>query len=103
MEAVIKEYVKNKYGIAVVKCCASCLHHDSKGEDYIRYCKKGMGKRRLDYCCGSGWAMMPSLDNAGKGGGRVKKPQYIKFVLDNGPGHADMYERQYGSRYLTKK
>lgn len=103
MEPVFNDYVKNQYSISIKKCCASCLHHDSKGEDYIRYCKKGMGKRRLDYYCGSGWVMMPGLDNAGRGGGRVKKPQYIQYVREHGPGHAEEYEMQYGSRYLIKR
>ncbi len=103
MEACSKQFVKNKYGISIVKCCASCKHHDSKGEDKVRYCKKGYGKHYLDYYCGRDWEMNPSLNNAGSGGGKVKKPEYIRYITSNPNRTASDFERLYGSRYLTKR
>ena len=110
---VIEEFERNRYGINIKKCCASCLHHTDGSKDHLRLCNRYGIENPLDYLCVKGWEMMRpgnppkpgeiNLQNAGRGDGSVKKPQYIKFVLDNGPGHADLYERQYGSRYLTKR
>lgn len=87
----------------IVKCCASCKFRESKGDEKYRYCKLGKGKHVLSYLCGSSWEMDERLDNAGKGGGRVKKKAYIDFTVKYGFGLADVFEREYGSRYLTKK
>lgn len=112
MEAVIEEFIKNRYGIKIKKCCASCIFHlPSKKEDR-RVCEKTGEEHTLDYLCPSGtWEMMRpdgtdkpgvlNLDNAGRSGGSVKTPSYIRFVRDNGP-RAEEYEKIYGSRFLTK-
>lgn len=103
MEELSKEFVKNRYGIIVVKCCASCKHREAIAGDNVRRCRRGFGKHKNNYLCGSGWEMDDSLDNAGKGGGRVKKKSYFDFVNKYGFHHAEDYERQYGSKYLTKR
>ena len=113
MGEITYEYVKNKYNISIKKCCASCQHHTDGSNDRKRKCNKYATEHPADYCCNKGWELMhPSdppkpgeinYDNAGRGDGFVKKPQYIKFVLEHGPGYADMYERRYGSRYMNKK
>ena len=113
MEPFTEEFEKNRFGIQIKKCCASCKHHTDGEKDNKRKCLRYGVEHSLDYLCAKGWEMMRpgnppkpgelNLDNAGKGDGRVKKPQYIKYVLDHGPGHADLFEMQYGSRYLTKR
>lgn len=103
MEAVAKEFVKNKYGIAIVKCCASCIHHSGCRNDDYRTCLKDRREHHMEYLCKDGWEMTQSLENAGKGGGRVKKKAYIDFVLKNGFSHMEEFEKQYGNKYLTKK
>lgn len=112
MEAVINEFVKNQFGIKIKKCCASCMfHYASKKEDYRICCINGE-EHPLDYLCTDGsWEMMRpdetnkqsgmNLNNAGRAGGRVKTPSYIRYVRDNGP-QPEEYEKKYGSRYLTK-
>lgn len=102
MEAVVKEYHKNRYGINIVKCCASCQHRGEPKDYYYRLCCLDKRKHRTDYLCSS-WSMDMNLSNAGKGGGMVKNPMYIRYSLEHGAGHAEEYEQQYGSRYLTKK
>lgn len=101
MEDFRKEFVKNKYKVNIVKCCASCKFHDSNGDERIRICKRGYGDHELDYLCGGGWEMEPKLENAGKGGGRVKKKEYIQFIMENGIGSAYRFEQVYGSKYMT--
>ena len=103
MEAFVKQFVKNKYGASIVKCCASCKHRQAGASDDIRVCQTGHGKHRKDYLCHDGWEMEPGLENAGKGGGRVKRKAYIDFILKNGIGRADEFEEKYGSKYLMKK
>lgn len=103
MGDIVKEFVKNKYGINIVKCCASCRKHESDGDEKKRICKVTRDKHPLDYLCSGCWEMDPRLDNAGKGGGRVKKKSYIEYILKEGIHHSADYERKYGSRYLTKK
>ena len=102
MEAFTKEFYKNQFGCLIVKCCASCKHHLSDGRDKVRVCKKYGNEHPLDYLCSKGWEMRPELDNAGKGGGDVKKLAYFKYISENGIHHKDDFERQYGSKYLTK-
>ena len=103
MEAVSKEYIKNKYCISIVKCCASCKHKGYSNDERFRNCGKGLGKHRPDYLCRDCWEMSEKLENAGKGGGQVKKPSYIQYVIQNGFNRKEEFEMQYGSVYLTKR
>ena len=111
MEAFKKEFVKNKNGIDIVKCCASCRHHDSDGREKVRICKKGHGERALDYLCPKDYDMNPSLDNAGMGSGKIKKPHYLHYIVENigrlvvgGQNTLNVvrekYRKTYGSEYM---
>ena len=103
MEAFSKEYVKNKYYISVVKCCASCSKHVATSVERVCICQITGQKHPIDYLCCSGWEMNPALDNAGRGGGMVKKPSYIEYFKQHGPGHEAEFELLFGSRYLTSR
>lgn len=78
-----KNYV-NMYDVTIVKCCASCKNcaYDTKSAgatNVLRICNKGEGiVKGSSYC--KEWAMREGLNNAGKGGGKVKKPAYIDFL-----------------------
>lgn len=102
-EAFTKEFAKNQYSIPIVKCCASCAKHDQCGDEDLRICKPTGRKHRYDYLCGSSWVMSENLSNAGKGGGKVKKSAYLKFVIEHGKSMAEDWEREHGSRYLEKR
>lgn len=103
-----KAFYRNGYGVPIVMCCASCAHKlfDKGG---LRVCTKGEGVIRTSYLC-SDWVVSPKLDNAGKGGGKVKKKNYLLFV-SNYPRPADNgivtlseireeYEKRFGSRFI---
>lgn len=104
-----KAFYRNGYGVNIVMCCASCAHKvfDKGG---LRVCTKGEGTVRTSYLC-SDWVLSPKLDNAGKGGGKVKKKDYLKFVL-NYPRPKpkegfvtlseirEVYEKLYGQIYM---
>lgn len=97
--------VTNKYGIKIKKCCASCLHKRLNNEK-TRNCTLGETNVNPKYLCPS-WAMSvePNLDNAGKGGGRIRKKEWFAF-LDKSP-HGDIeitekeFNKKYGSRFIT--
>lgn len=75
------KYVRNQYGIAIKKCCASCAHKHIIGKASVisRLCDAGEGVVQPSHLC-KDWRMVAELDNAGKGGGRVKRPDYIDFL-----------------------
>lgn len=75
----VKIYAKNKYGISIVKCCASCKF--KMCDNRLRYCIKGEGTVPTDYLC-STWEMADGLSQAGKGGGRIKEKAYLDFFLN---------------------
>lgn len=112
MEDVKKEFIKNKYGILVVKCCASCVHHENGKRECVRLCMKGHGEHYLNYLCANDWEMRPELDNAGQGGGRVKRKAFLMMLADAYSGgrisqerHRELVERwrsMYGSEYLSR-
>ena len=113
MEAFEKEFETNEYNIKIVKCCASCAHHAADGREGIRLCLKGFGEHYLDYLCFNGWDMQDRFKNAGKGGGKVKKREYLQMLIDNSSGGRlgtedlnklrELFRIKYGSEYLSKK
>ena len=112
-----KKTVKNKYGVDIVCCCASCLHNRGvSGNESTRVCDAGEGMVKPSSWCAQ-WKMrclmsVPpktgelNLDAAGKGGGMVKSAAYLKFALnyDQSVGIKQIraeYERKYGSIYIN--
>ena len=106
-----KEFVKNRKGLDIVKCCASCQHKAIDRD--IRMCMNGGGIVSKDYLCPS-WQMSENLINAGSEvGGQTKRPEYIQWLLERREDERkncqspapigkliDEYEEAYGSRYL---
>lgn len=74
------DYVKNSHGALIKKCCASCIHHEPENE-FRRKCNAGEGSVKPTSCCAD-WHMMPKLDNAGLGDGRIKRREYLKYVYN---------------------
>ena len=74
-----KVFAKNRYGISIVKCCASCRF--KKCDSRTRLCTNGEGSVPSDYLCRN-WEMAYGLDNAGKGGGKVKRAAYLQYSCD---------------------
>ena len=65
------------YMVSIKVCCASCAFKElDKGS--LRICTKGHGCKKSTSSC-SEWKMRKGLENAGKGGGKIKKQSYIKF------------------------
>lgn len=83
MEAVYKEFTTNKYGVKIVKCCASCQHCEAdKLRDDLRICMGGHGNHANNYLCDD-WSMNSKIDELKiSGDGRIKKPTYFAWLKD---------------------
>jgi hypothetical protein len=75
----MKEKYKNGHGIVIKQCCASCIHC---GFDKVfRICMKGHGHvAPYDPMCDE-WEIKPGLLRAGRGDGKVKNPEYLRYLL----------------------
>ena len=82
-----KSFFPNKYGVKICMCCASCKHKQL--DKSLRICKKGEGQVPPSYLCPD-WEMKEDFDNAGKGGGDIKRRDYLEYALER--LSADEYE-----------
>lgn len=74
-----KTTIKNRYGIPITVCCASCKFKELRNQ--YRYCGKGGKIPRPSFVCNQ-WQMDESYHNAGRGGGKIKTKSYLSFALD---------------------
>lgn len=74
-----KIFTKNNFGIGICECCASCKHRQL--DNRTRICLAGEGAVPSNYVCGQ-WEMSDSYVNVGKGGGRIKKREYLLYAVD---------------------
>ena len=70
--------VKNKYGVSIVKCCASCAF--KRLDNRIRLCLKGEGAVPSSYVC-EDWEMEHCLEKAGNGLGKIKTKGYLRYAM----------------------
>ena len=73
-------YERNRFGVRVKKCCASC-QHKCIDLDGTRVCALMTLIVTPDFRCPK-WEILEGLLQAGKGGGKVKNRQYLKFVQE---------------------
>ena len=71
--------IKNRYGITVVMCCASCKH--KRLDNNMRLCTKGEGAVPPNYICPD-WEISDTFNKPYKGDGRVKTQRYLQYALD---------------------
>ena len=107
------EFITNNNGICFLVCCASCENRvlDVKGSR----CLLVSGKPKPGKQC-TAYRFRQSLMDAGKEKGRIKKPDYFRFLLEwrerekatnvkvPPAGLTQIrckYEKMYGSIYLT--
>ena len=118
-----EKFVLNDYNVKVKKCCASCRFNGGLVKDLARVCKLGEGIVKNSSVCdrwqmktgddAEGNKLIPDFNKAGKGGGRIKKKHYLKFLLNYPqPENAKLedrisnvqiakeYEEKHGSIYM---
>ena len=84
MDVNIKKFKKvnslrNAQGIKVKRCCLSCTHkfYDSRGQRRCDLCQLRVGTK--DGC--DRWEMHAAMKQAGLCPGKVKRKDYLRFVL----------------------
>ena len=96
---------KNRNGISVVVCCASCRH--CKLDKRARLCLKGEGIVPPSYLC-SDWERRDVYDIVGNGDGTIKKARYLRYALeemekdDNAYLLASMRNERYVRKSITE-
>ena len=93
-----EELYTNKFGIYIKKCCASCVHAvlDSR----MRICQDGEGVVPSSFVC-KHWKIKDGLENAGKGGGDVKRKEYLRYALTSLEQEEKLAERNKHHRRKT--
>lgn len=71
--------MRNRYGIEICKCCASCKFRKVVNEG--RMCSKAKVLVESWHLC-SGWDIHEKLQNAGDGRGKVKSLAYMNYCRD---------------------
>lgn len=72
---------RNSHGIEIEMCCASCRFKDLTRLMTARFCTEHQKGVKPDDCCKQ-WVMSEQMEAAGRGGGKVKRKAYLKFVLE---------------------
>ena len=70
----------NPHGATVKVCCASCEHKMWRA-DCQRWCKKRRSKVTAQNYCRR-WRMSKLMEQAGSTQGRVKRHEYLMYVLE---------------------
>lgn len=111
--------MRNRNGIEIKKCCASCRFRHINSEEG-RFCTKHKKKVKAGRLCEQ-WVMSIGLDHAGDAGGRVKCAKYLDYyrnrwieqreaVIAGNMKPNDMltavqirkeYNEQYGSEFIN--
>lgn len=108
------ETITNNNGIRYKVCCASCENRVLQVDG--SYCGSGKSKPKFNQPCKS-YKFRPSMTDTGKEKGRIKKPDYFRFLnewkdretiegkpISERAGLTEIrasYEKLYGSIYLT--
>lgn len=91
---------KNRFDMDIVCCCASCKFKIAHKE-HTRKCFIDKREVTPDYLC-TAWKIHPKLENAGSGGGSVKKKEYLMYIHRVGGWTEERqheWEKIHGSRF----
>ena len=72
---------RNSHGILVNRCCASCKFKDLTRLMTARFCTEHHKGVKPRDCCKQ-WALSGQLEAAGRGGGQVKRRDYLRYLLE---------------------
>ena len=74
-------YSENVYGMSVRRCCASCVHKALTGKLKYRKCLKHLCQVKAHNVCAD-WEMNKPSQKAGASEGKVKRREYLMYVLE---------------------
>ena len=92
--------VRNAHGAKVKRCCASCQHKCVDGEGK-RICAQMMLKVEQKFKCKQ-WQMSDGLKNAGKSEGKIKRKEYLAFLLEIRSAESDDIQRGISTKQERK-
>ena len=72
---------RNCHGIEIKVCCASCRFKDLTRLMTSRYCTQRNKSVKPKSRCKQ-WAISEKLEAAGSAGGKVKRKEYLRYVLE---------------------
>ena len=72
--------MRNKYDIEIQKLCGSCRQREIKSPEG-RVCRLSGEPVECGFLC-EHWEMHPKLQNAGRGGGKVKSLKYLNYYRE---------------------
>ena len=80
--SLIKKHqvIRNLHGVEIKKCCASCRFKDLTRLMTARFCTEHHKSVKPNGCCKQ-WAMSEQMESAGRGCGKVKRKEYLRYVL----------------------
>lgn len=94
-------YTINTYGIPIKICCASCKHCDHSRASPPRLC--------LRYGCvisrcrqGRDWQMSKAMKAVGKGNGKIKRKEYLRYLLQTRQDEEQSGKRPKGITQIRK-
>ena len=104
--------ITNQYGISIVCCCATCDHNLGIISPKARKCELTEDGEVVprSYCCKC-WKLKSvpvprkrgytDFGAAGKGGGEVKRKEYLLYALDMSKGRAarESFTKKFGTIY----
>ena len=81
--------MRNRYGIEICRCCASCKYREVKNEG--RMCSKAKAEVESWHICRQ-WDVHPKLQNVGEGNGKVKSLMYLNLITQRLPLQCTQYQ-----------
>lgn len=72
-------FIISRYGVKVLKGCVSCVYKDR--DEHPSECDKVKSSKYHPHVCPK-WEARFNIDAMGKGDGKVKRREYLEFVLE---------------------
>ena len=103
--------MRNQNGIEIKECCASCRFKKINSQRGRHCTKHRFAVKKKSLC--KDWDISEGLQHAGDSGGRVKSPEYLKFLVEireremegeNPCGSRtakEIYNELYGSEFIN--
>lgn len=73
-------HTRNKHGIRMARCCMTCAYKVITEQNKLRFCMLDQLTHRRCHMCHD-WQMNAQMQGAGTSGGRIKRREYLMFVL----------------------
>lgn len=73
-------HTRNKHGVRIARCCMSCAFKEESELKTIRVCSLDKLPHHRCHMCRD-WQASQTMEGAGTSGGRIKRREYLMFVL----------------------